>query len=211
MSGLWIGQKTSGALAEFPTDGYFDWQMDSRSSKTRGRQFSIGCCKSVCSRSSSPSTTGTAITSSASFSRRRSEKANCSSALPISKTTSTNASLPASFAHRSSITWQAANSIRRPSFQLIIFANCFSRHGSCVASGLEVIATGDTANASIDLAIRTRFGPQAIKKMQPEKIVKLTISFPNAVQFSGVVIMPRQNHREHEGDVRSGLRYPDQR
>jgi hypothetical protein len=28
------------------------------------------------------------------------------------------------------------------------------------------------------------------------------ISFPNAVSFSGLVIMPRQNHREHEGDIR---------
>lgn len=30
----------------------------------------------------------------------------------------------------------------------------------------------------------------------------LTISFPAAVAMSGVVIMPRQNHREHEGDIR---------
>ncbi len=34
---------------------------------------------------------------------------------------------------------------------------------------------------------------------QPQEI---TISFRNAVPFSGLVIMPRQNHREHEGDVR---------
>lgn len=31
---------------------------------------------------------------------------------------------------------------------------------------------------------------------------ELTISFPNAISFSGLVIMPRQNHREHEGDIR---------
>ncbi|HKP70212.1 MAG TPA: discoidin domain-containing protein [Pyrinomonadaceae bacterium] len=30
----------------------------------------------------------------------------------------------------------------------------------------------------------------------------LAISFPSAVSFSGLVIMPRQNHREHEGDIR---------
>lgn len=30
----------------------------------------------------------------------------------------------------------------------------------------------------------------------------LTITFPAAVPFSGLVVMPRQNHREHEGDIR---------
>jgi hypothetical protein len=36
---------------------------------------------------------------------------------------------------------------------------------------------------------------------QPE----LTIAFPAAVPFDGLVLMPRQNHREHEGDVREWL------
>jgi len=31
---------------------------------------------------------------------------------------------------------------------------------------------------------------------------ELTISFPTAVSFSGLIIMPRQNGREHEGDIR---------
>jgi hypothetical protein len=33
----------------------------------------------------------------------------------------------------------------------------------------------------------------------------LTIAFPQAVSFSGLVLMPRQNHRDHEGDVREYL------
>jgi hypothetical protein len=33
---------------------------------------------------------------------------------------------------------------------------------------------------------------------QPE----LTVEFPQAVPFDGLVLMPRQNHRDHEGDVR---------
>ena len=36
---------------------------------------------------------------------------------------------------------------------------------------------------------------------QPE----LTINFPQPVPFNGLVLMPRQNHREHEGDVRELL------
>ncbi|MGV7210853.1 discoidin domain-containing protein [Oxalobacteraceae bacterium A2-2] len=31
---------------------------------------------------------------------------------------------------------------------------------------------------------------------------ELTISFPQPVSFTGLVLMPRQNHRDHEGDVR---------
>jgi hypothetical protein len=33
----------------------------------------------------------------------------------------------------------------------------------------------------------------------------LTIVFPQAVPFDGLVLMPRQNHRDHEGDVRELL------
>jgi hypothetical protein len=36
---------------------------------------------------------------------------------------------------------------------------------------------------------------------QPE----LTIEFPAPVPFNGLVLMPRQNHRDHEGDVREWL------
>src|SRR5204863_4939556 len=32
--------------------------------------------------------------------------------------------------------------------------------------------------------------------------VELVISFPGPVTMSGLIIMPRQNHREHEGDIR---------
>jgi hypothetical protein len=35
--------------------------------------------------------------------------------------------------------------------------------------------------------------------------VELIISFPSAVAISGLVLMPRQNHREHEGDIRQFL------
>ncbi len=39
------------------------------------------------------------------------------------------------------------------------------------------------------------------KDPQPE----LTIEFPSTVPFDGLVLMPRQNHRDHEGDVREWL------
>ncbi|WP_195763470.1 discoidin domain-containing protein [Duganella guangzhouensis] len=33
----------------------------------------------------------------------------------------------------------------------------------------------------------------------------LTLSFPQPVSFTGLVLMPRQNHRDHEGDIREYL------
>ena len=61
-------------------------------------------------------------------------------------------------------------------------------------------AAGDAANA-IDgdpNTFWTAGDPRTASRQNQE----LTISFPNAVSFSGLVIMPRQNGREHEGDVR---------
>src|SRR5262249_55860500 len=34
---------------------------------------------------------------------------------------------------------------------------------------------------------------------------ELTITFPARVAMSGVVLMPRQNHREHEGEIREAV------
>ena len=65
--------------------------------------------------------------------------------------------------------------------------------------GAKVLTTGDAANA-IDGDPNTFWLVGDAKKDRQNQ--ELTINFSNAVSFSGVVIMPRQNHREHEGDVR---------
>ena len=61
-------------------------------------------------------------------------------------------------------------------------------------------ATGDAANA-VDGDPNTFWiaGTQKDSARQNQEIV---VSFPAAVSFSGLMIMPRQNHREHEGDIR---------
>lgn len=41
-----------------------------------------------------------------------------------------------------------------------------------------------------------------LKGASPRPQTALTIAFPQAVPFDGLVLMPRQNHRDHEGDVR---------
>lgn len=66
--------------------------------------------------------------------------------------------------------------------------------------GATATAAGDAANV-IDGDPNTFWiagDPRAAARQNQE----LTIAFPNAVSFSGLVIMPRQNGREHEGDIR---------
>jgi hypothetical protein len=46
------------------------------------------------------------------------------------------------------------------------------------------------------------YGLVAVKGDAPRPRPALTIAFAGAVPFDGLVLMPRQNHRDHEGDVR---------
>ncbi len=68
--------------------------------------------------------------------------------------------------------------------------------------GAKVITAGD-ANNAIDGDPNTFWLAGDAKKNRQNQ--ELIINFPNAVSFSGLVIVPRQNHREHEGDVREYL------
>lgn len=77
----------------------------------------------------------------------------------------------------------------------IFFDTRIMKRLAATASG-----TGDAGNV-IDGDPNTFWlagDPRATTRQNQE----LMISFPNAVSFSGLVIMPRQNHREHEGDIR---------
>jgi hypothetical protein len=60
---------------------------------------------------------------------------------------------------------------------------------------------GQPANAAIDGDPNT-FVLVGDQKAQLREQVDLAIDFPAPVTMSGLVIMPRQNHREHEGDIR---------
>jgi beta-galactosidase len=70
--------------------------------------------------------------------------------------------------------------------------------------GAKVLnATGDAGNA-IDGDPNT-FWLAGNQRDAARQNQELTVSFPNAVSFNGLVIMPRQNHRDHEGDIREYL------
>lgn len=60
---------------------------------------------------------------------------------------------------------------------------------------------GAPAGAAIDGDPNT-FVSAGDQKAPLREQVELTISFPSPVAISGVVLMPRQNHREHEGEIK---------
>ena len=60
---------------------------------------------------------------------------------------------------------------------------------------------GASANTAIDGDPNT-FWLVGIQRAQIREQADLVITFPAPVAMSGLVLMPRQNHREHEGDIR---------
>jgi beta-galactosidase len=70
--------------------------------------------------------------------------------------------------------------------------------------GAVAHADGTTASAAIDGDPNTYWltGDQRAQLREPAEIV---IDFPAPVTMSGLVLMPRQNHREHEGDIHDYL------
>ncbi|PWT89154.1 MAG: hypothetical protein C5B55_11865 [Blastocatellia bacterium] len=72
-----------------------------------------------------------------------------------------------------------------------------------IMSKLRARATigNEAANALIDGDPNT-FVLIGNQKMSAREQVDMVVSFPTEVPISGVVLMPRQNHREHEGDIR---------
>jgi hypothetical protein len=66
--------------------------------------------------------------------------------------------------------------------------------------GAVTRAEGTSASAAIDGDPNTFWlaGDQRVELRDPAEIV---IDFPAPVSMAGLVLMPRQNHREHEGDI----------
>jgi hypothetical protein len=70
--------------------------------------------------------------------------------------------------------------------------------------GAKVLTSSGDAGLAIDGDPNT-FWIAGNQKDAARQNQELTIGFPNAVSFNGLVIMPRQNHRDHEGDIREYL------
>jgi len=67
--------------------------------------------------------------------------------------------------------------------------------------GATAEINGESAGAAIDGDPNT-FAISGDSRAQIREPAAITISFPAPVTIAGLVLMPRQNHREHEGDIR---------
>jgi len=67
--------------------------------------------------------------------------------------------------------------------------------------GAVAQVNGESASTAIDGDPNT-FVLVGDQRAQMRSQVDLVISFPAPVAMSGLMLMPRQNHREHEGDIR---------
>jgi len=89
------------------------------------------------------------------------------------------------------------NTLALPSFRKALFDTLVMKKLDATASG------GNNRANAIDGDPNTFWtaGTQAA----PRTPQALTLGFPVPVPFSGLLLMPRQNHRDHEGDVREYL------
>jgi hypothetical protein len=67
--------------------------------------------------------------------------------------------------------------------------------------GATAQINGERADAAIDGDPNT-FVLAGDARAQIREPIELLITFPAPVPMSGLLLMPRQNHREHEGDIR---------
>jgi beta-galactosidase len=70
--------------------------------------------------------------------------------------------------------------------------------------GATAKINGAPADAAVDGDPNT-FVLAGDARAQTREPVELVISFPEPVPMAGLILMPRQNHREHEGDIRDFL------
>ena len=200
MLGLWIDNKHP-ALAGFPTENYFDWQWTELVRGTRAinldrlpkelqpivqpiddwnRNYKLGLI----------------------FEARVGRGKLLVSSIDLEN--SIDWRLSARQLRRSILDYMASEkfnpkvSITAQNFRNVLFDTRIMKR-----LGAKAIATGDAVNV-IDGDPNTFWiagDPRAAARQNQE----LTISFPREVSFSGLVFMPRQNHREHEGDIREYL------
>ena len=91
--------------------------------------------------------------------------------------------------------FQPATSVDSAALRASLFDTRVMKKLGATASGWP------DAAATIDGDPNT-YGLVAVKGDAPRPQPPLTIAFAAAVPFDGLVLMPRQNHRDHEGDVR---------
>jgi len=203
MLGLWIhrmlGDSKSHTLDGFPTDEYFDWQWAQLMLGTRAINLDR-----------LPEVLDPTVWAIDDWNRNYKLGVifECAvgngrlliSAIDITKTSDSNPVLSqlrnALILYVRSDCFQPNVSVTPAEFRSLFF-------DTRIMSKLHATASvgGEPAGQVIDGDPNTYLllGDQKAPAREQAEVV---ISFPSAVEMSGIVVMPRQNHREHEGDIK---------
>jgi hypothetical protein len=200
MLGLWIDRKHP-ALASFPTESNFDWQWTELVAHARAmnldrlprglqpivqpiddwnRNYKLGMLFEA------RVGNGKLMVSTADLENRLDERVV---ARQLRKSV---------LDYMASSAFQPKTAVSAGEFRATLFDTRVMKKLGARASGWADAANTIDGDPNTYALVKPR--PDAARG-QPE----LTIEFPQAVPFNGLVLMPRQNHRDHEGDVREWL------
>jgi len=114
-----------------------------------------------------------------------------------------NSSLVAQQLRRSLLDYMAGNKFT-PKTEITIadFASLHFNSRIMRALGATATANGRRANEIVDGDPNTAWSSADARGNGPKGPHEIRISFPQPVAMSGLVLMPRQNQREHQGDIR---------
>jgi hypothetical protein len=204
MLGLWVDNKHP-ALAGFPTDVHFDWQWTELVAGARAmnldrlpkglqpivqpiddwnRNYKLGALFEA------RVGQGRLMVSTLDLENRLDERP---AARQLRKSV---------LAYMGGVAFQPKAELAPDAFRAVLFDTRVMKKLGARASGWPDAANtidGDPNTYAL-VSVKGEVKGEAVRP-QPE----LTIAFPAPVPFSGLVLMPRQNHREHEGDVREWL------
>jgi hypothetical protein len=204
MLGLWI-DKQHPALAGFPTANHFDWQWTELVNGARAmnldrlpqglqpivqpiddwnRNYKLGLLFEA------RVGAGRLMVATADLDSRLDER-------PVARQLRRSV-----LDYMASPAFQPRVAVAASSFRNVLFDTRIMKKLGARASGWPDAANtidGDPNTYSL-VAANVKGQPDA-PRPQPE----LTIQFPEKLPFNGLVLMPRQNHRDHEGDVREWL------
>ena len=200
MLGLWIN-KTHPALANFPTDPYYDWQwielvrgarmmnLDRLPKELQpivqpiddwNRNYKLGMVFEAMVGS------GKLLVSTADL------------ANSLDKRTVARQLRRSLLDYMTTTKFEPKTAISPANFREVFF-------DTKVMKKLGAAGQGKTQTVNPDAALDgdpNTFWSVGTLRDQTRASADLTIKFQNTAVFSGLVLMPRQNHREHEGDIR---------
>jgi hypothetical protein len=197
MLGLWCDTKHP-ALAEFPTESNCDWQWTELLRNTRAVNLNH-----------LPKNLRPIVSAIDDWNRNYKlglifeARVGTGKLLVCAADLSTNSSPVARQLRRSLLDYMAGNKFKPlAEISAADFASLHFNSRIMRALGATATANGRRANEIVDGDPNTSWSSTDARGNGPKGPHEIRVAFPQPVAMSGLVFMPRQNQREHQGDIR---------